>query len=223
MSYTLPLKIQHGHMFVRIGDEVMLLDTGAPNSFGSSSHLTLAGKQFSLADNYLGLTTDTLSSFVGIKTTGLIGADILGVFDLIIDAPRSTLTLSAENLTFSGNAISLDLFMGIPIISVDIGDNKYRMFFDTGAQISYFEDDSLTSYPSAGQIKDFYPGIGQFITETYTVDLRVGECTFGIRCGKLPELLALTLMMAGTQGILGNQFLHDRTIGYFPRRKALIL
>lgn len=223
MTYRLPLKFQKGHIFIQIDDDVMLLDTGAPNSFGSSSHLTLAGKQFSLVDNYLGLTTDTLSSFVGIKTTGLIGADVLGVFDLIIDVPGSAITLSAENLTLSGNAISLDSFMGIPIVLVDVGATEYRMFFDTGAQISYFQDDSLMNYPSDGKIKDFYPGLGQFITETYTVDMKVGDCTFGIRCGKLPDLLALTLMMAGTQGILGNQFLHDRTIGYFPRRKTLIL
>jgi hypothetical protein len=221
--YRFPLQIQQGHMFIRIDDETMLLDTGAPNSFCSSSQLTLGGQQFLLRDNYLGLTPDTLSNYVGINTTGLIGADVLGVFDLIIDAPGSTVTLSTEKLKCAGHPVPLDSFMGIPIIFAIIGSATYRMFFDTGAQISYLQDDSLTDYPLAGQVKDFYPGLGQFVTETHTVDLKVGECTFSLRCGRLPDLLGMTLMMAGTQGILGNQFLHDRTVGYFPRRKILIL
>jgi hypothetical protein len=30
-------------------------------------------------------------------------------------------------------------------------------------------------------------------------------------------------MMAGTQGIIGNQILANQVIGYFPRRSALCL
>jgi len=97
------------------------------------------------------------------------------------------------------------------------------MFFDTGAQISYFQDDSITDYPYAGPVEDFYPGLGQFVTETHIVDLKIGECIFSLRCGRLPDLLEMTLLMTGTQGILGNQFLHDRKVGYFPRRKILVL
>ena len=42
-----------------------------------------------------------------------------------------------------------------------------RMFFDTGAQISYLQDDVLDTFPSAGPVTDFYPGVGQFQTETH--------------------------------------------------------
>ena len=221
--YTLPLQVPKGHMFIQIEEELLLLDTGAPGSFCSSSPLTIAGQRFELPNSYLGLTPDTLSSFVGVRTSGLLGADVLGAFDLIIDTPRSTITLTTDKLTCAGHAVPLDSFMGIPIISVIIGSTTYRMFFDTGAQISYFQDDSLTDFPPSGQVIDFYPGVGQFTTETHTVDLQVGECTFSLRCGRLPDLLGMTLMMAGTQGILGNQLLHDRKVGYFPRRKTLFL
>lgn len=113
--------------------------------------------------------------------------------------------------------------MGIPILSAQIGSSDYRMFFDTGAQISYLQDDSLAGFPAAGQVTDFYPGVGQFQTETHTVDVRVGASSLSVRCGSLPGLPGMTLMMAGTQGILGNQILHGRKVGYFPRRKLLIL
>ena len=45
------------------------------------------------------------------------------------------------------------------------------MFFDTGAQISYFQSPSLKDFPSNGTVKDFYPAIGEFETETYLLDL----------------------------------------------------
>jgi hypothetical protein len=94
------------------------------------------------------------------------------------------------------------------------------LFFDTGAQISYFQDESLSTYPSAGELTDFYPGFGQFQTDTYNVPIRIGSEQFTIRCGKLPGLLGMSLAMADVQGILGNQILLDRRVGYFPRESS---
>jgi hypothetical protein len=33
----------------------------------------------------------------------------------------------------------------------------------------------------------------------------------------------MTLMVAGAQGIIGNQVLANRVAGYFPRRRLLVL
>ena len=219
----IPLQIRDGHLFVQIEDGLFLLDTGAPSSFASCAALTIAGRRFSLGGSYMGLTPETLSSFVGVQTAGLLGADVLGEFDVMIDALSSSVTFSTDELHFDGEVVPLDAFMGIPIISTLIGTASYRMFFDTGAQISYLQDKSLSIYPSAGPVTDFYPGVGQFQTETHTFSVRVGTIPFEVRCGSLPGLLGMTLMMAGTQGILGNQILHGRRVGYFPRRKILVL
>ena len=64
--------------------------------------------------------------------------------------------------------------MGIPIVIAQIAGRDYRMFFDTGAQISYFQDDSLTDFPASGSITDFYPGFGQFQTDTYLIEISLG-------------------------------------------------
>ena len=111
--------------------------------------------------------------------------------------------------------------MGIPIVSTRIRGIDYRMFLDTGAQISYFQHDSLQSFPAAGLVTDFYPGVGEFHTETHNVDVTLGGVEFTLRCGVLPELLGATLMMAETDGIIGNQVFSDRSVGYFPRRRSL--
>lgn len=223
MMSTLPLQLRDGHLFVELGGDLWLLDTGAPASFGASSSLTIAGEQFSLDTSYLGLTAETLSQFVGLPCVGLLGADVLGRFDHIFDTTGGRLTVSTAKLPHGGQTIRLDDFMGIPIVAARVGDRDYRMFFDTGAQISYFQGDSLTEYPSAGSVTDFYPGVGQFQTDTYNVPVSLGGVAFTLRCGALPGLLGMTLMMARTEGIVGNAILSNRRVGYFPRRHTLVL
>jgi hypothetical protein len=219
----LPLTLRHGHLFVELDGELWLLDTGAPTSFGTSPSLTIAGEQFSLGTSYLGLTAETLFQFVGVRCVGLLGADVLGRFDHIFDTAGGQLSVSTDELSHSGQSICLDLFMGIPIVTARIGGSDYRMFFDTGAQISYFQDDSLAEFPSAGIVTDFYPGVGQFQTDTHEVPVSLGGVTFTLRCGRLPGLLGMTLKMASSDGIIGNAILANRTVGYFPRRRMMVL
>jgi hypothetical protein len=219
----LPLHLRNGHLFVETAGALWLFDTGAPTSFGFSSALTLAGEKVRLGSNYLGLNAATLSSFVAVECVGLLGADFLGRFDFILDAPNGKVTISTKELDHSGLNVHLDEFMGIPIVSAHIRGIDYRMFFDTGAQISYFQHDSLATFPVAGCVTDFYPGVGQFQTETYKVDIKLGGVGFTLCCGVLPGLLGATLMMAETEGIIGNQVIANRSVGYFPRRHSLVL
>ena len=69
---------------------------------------------------------------------------------------------------------------------------------------------------------DFYPGFGEFKTETYQLELSIGTESNKLICGSLPGLLSETLMMASAQGIIGNEIMKYRVIGYFPNRKQLV-
>ncbi len=109
----------------------------------------------------------------------------------------------------------------VPIVTARVGSTDYRMFFDTGAQISYFQDDSIADFPAAGSLTDFYPGIGQFQTDTHEVPVSLEGVQFTLLCGTLPGQLGMGLMMADTQGIVGNAILRDRVVAYFPRRRVL--
>jgi len=220
---TLPLIFNHGHLFVKLEGNLWLFDTGAPASFGALRSLTMAGEKFSIGTNYLGLTAEKLSEFVGVPCVGLLGTDVLGRFDHLLDTTGGRLTVSSADLSHTGQTVRLDEFMGIPIVTARVNSRDYRMFFDTGAQISYFQEETLAEFPSAGSITDFYPGVGQFETDTHEVPIAFGGVAFTLRCGSLPGLLGATLMMADTQGIVGNQVLTDRIIGFFPRRGALCL
>lgn len=220
---TFPLQTINGHLFIEVEGHLWLLDTGAPLSFGSPPAFSLEGEKFDLESTYLGLTPETLSGFVGVTTAGLLGADVLNSFDIFFNGLENSITFSLSPLEHKGQAVKLDEFMGISVLSATINGQDYRMFFDTGAQISYFQDDTLKTFPPTGQMTDYYPGFGQFQTDTHNVEFLIGGSSFVLRCGSLPDLLGMTLMMADTQGIIGNQILEDRIVGYFPRRKELVI
>jgi hypothetical protein len=220
---TLALHSLGGHLFLEANGALWLVDTGAPASFASSPALDLAGERFSFVDSYMGFDAGALSGFVGVNCAGLLGANVLGHFDLIFDVPNGSVTISTSYLPAVGRGVPLEEVMGIPAVSVRIGDAYYRMFLDTGAPISYFQHDSLPEFPAAGRVTDFYPGIGQFETDTYTVDSRIRGVRFSLRSGKLPGPLAANLMMKGIEGIVGNAIFGNRRVGYFPRRRLLVL
>ena len=144
-------------------------------------------------------------------------------FDVQIDIDRGEIHFSKEELFVEGTTISLDQFMGIPLLDAEIGGETYRMFFDTGAQVSYFQHRSLSSFPAADSLSDFYPGYGQFETETHMLDAQIGAQAMTLRCGSLPKMLAAGLVMGGAKGIIGNEILPGRVAGYFPRRGQLVL
>jgi len=219
----LPLHLLCDHLFLEVAGGHWLLDTGAPTSFGDLDALSIAGERFKIQESYVGMTAKTLSEAVRVPCRGLLGADVLGRFDWILDIPSGTASMSPGELRPSGTLVHADSFMGIPIVSVTVRDHALRMFFDTGAQISYLQDDVRSSFPSSGTLVDFYPGFGRFETETHAVTLALGDMEQTVRCGELPGILGMTLAAAGTQGILGLEIIRGRCTGYAPRRGLIWL
>ena len=113
--------------------------------------------------------------------------------------------------------------MEIPIITASVSGREFKMFLDTGAQVSYLQDEIIESFPKSDSMTDFFPGFGTFDTETYLVDMGLGCLQFSLRCGTLPLMLGMTLMMGGTEGVLGNDIFRDKKVGYFPRRRLLVI
>lgn len=219
----LELVLSSEHLLVTLGDVRWLLDTGSPVSFGRQPLITLDGKPFPIAREYFGLDAASLSSLVGEQISGLIGTDILGELDLEIDLPDRNLNVSQDSIDLAGTEVELGDFMGVPVLSVESDEGEHRMFFDTGAQISYFQHESVGRFKIAGELQDFFPGMGEFRTQTHLVPFRIGPLSFEFRCGQLPDLLGLTLAMAGVEGIVGNAICVGRKVGFFARRRMMVL
>lgn len=218
-----PLLLSSGHLIATIDDDRWVLDTGSPASFGREETIELDSQHFKVASGHCGIEAESLSTLVGEPLAGLIGADILNHLDIEIDLRSSKLSISQQPIDLVGIEINLNEFMGVPIVQVQSDDGEHSMFFDTGAQISYFQNENIGRYKAAGEVRDFFPGMGEFYTETHIVEFRMHSMTFSLRCGRLPDLLGLTLGIAGVQGIVGNEICNHKIIGYFARRKLLVL
>ena len=70
-------------------------------------------------------------------------------------------------------------------------------------------EDFTKSYSSVGTEEDFYPGVGQFETECFEIQTRLGSNDFSVRYGNLPFMLQMTLMLGGTDGIIGFDFFNN--------------
>lgn len=160
---------------------------------------------------------------MGIPCAGLLGADVLGGFDFLLDARLGRAMISRDELMVDGELVHLDQHLGLPIVSATVHRTVFRFFFDTGARFSYFQHVTLADFPPAGAVTDFYPGLGTFNTDTYQLEVGVGPVRLVLRCGSLPRPLDATLMMAGTHAIIGNQVLGHRITLYAPRRRLLVL
>ena len=221
--HTYPFVNDKGHLFVELPEGSFLVDTGAPGSFGNRDTVTLADKRMALAHSFMGLDAAVHERLVGRPTSWLLGADILNQFDLVFDVPARTLKVSTTPLAFEGEAVPVDYVLGVPYLTVNVAGNEEKLFFDTGAQVSYWQDDSLESFPSMGTLSDFYPGFGEFSTDTHKVPLTVGKRRFEVRCGRLPGMLGMTLGLAGVSGILGNEVLLTGPVAYLPSRNCLVM
>ena len=99
------------------------------------------------------LTMRRCRSRPGSSVPGFFGMDILGRFDLLFDVPGGRFcSLERTVGGHGGSRVVLTEVMGIPILDVIIARTEHRMFFDTGAQVSYFEDDSIADFPAAGTV-----------------------------------------------------------------------
>jgi hypothetical protein len=220
---TYPLLFEKKHLFIMIHGNKWLIDTGSPVSFGEEDSLSICNEVFKIENTYGALNAEEISSHIGLIVRGLIGVDILNRFDTLFSINKYEVAFSKDRINLEGDILPIDSFMGIPTIKVNILDTEYTIFFDTGAQISYFQSPLLKNFPSNSTIKDFYPSIGEFETETYLLDIDIGLSKYKLVCGSLPTLLSETLMMASVQGIVSNELMLNKTIGYFPKRNQIII
>lgn len=218
MTHSYRYELVEGHIIVAASNQRLLVDTGAPSSVAYSSPLAFAGGHYPVQRNYMGVSPESLSNSVGTPIHALVGADVLNQYDILIDPTACDLKMSDEDLPLEGTTLGLDHFMGIPIIEVIVAQDRVRMFFDTGAKLSYLDPDRTRDFQSTGTERDFYPGFGDFTTNAYDVPITLGSETVVLRVGNLPELLQMTLMMADTAGILGTAILETHRVLLSPRR-----
>ena len=217
---TYTLIHQAGQMFLTTDVGSWIIGTGSPRSFSELPTLELDGVSLNLAASFAGLSAATLSAFIGLPVTGLLGIDVLKRFDIEFDLPSSQIMLSSNPVAWNGTVVPLQTYQGLPILDAVIGGQNARAFLETGAKLSYWADASLVNYPATGVFEDFYPGIGLFQVDTYRVPVGIGGRNFDIRFGVPTTQVLSMLRMAGVTAILGNEIFQNYKIGFQPRQNS---
>ncbi|GIV46279.1 MAG: hypothetical protein KatS3mg036_1097 [Ignavibacterium sp.] len=218
-----PIEIIDNHIIALIDDNRILLDTGAPNSISDGSSLSLLGNNYNFSRNFMGFTINQLNDSLTTEINLLLGGDVLRNLNFFVDWDMKKLLFSSKPFEYEGTYIPLDFFMNIPIVDLQIDGSTLRAFLDTGAKVSYLNPDLTYNYNLLGTTSDFYPGFGEFDTKIYEVPVKLGTQTFTIIAGHLPNLLQMTLMMANTRGILGNDIFKYFNLCFNLRVGTLIL
>jgi len=203
------IKLFKGHPIIKDGDNIILIDTGAPSTIHTSDSLTFCSANYSCSTNYMGLTVSKISDMLGTGITTLLGTDILLDFKILFDYKNEVIEFNKQEITFEGTETAISNFMGIPIIELYVANQKLKFFLDTGAKLSYLSDSITSNYKSIGIDEDFYPGVGKFETECFEISTSFGGNSFIVKYGNLPALLQMTLMMGGTDGIIGFDFFNN--------------
>ena len=217
---TYTLIHQAGQMFLTTDVGSWIIGTGSPRSFSELPTLELDGVSLNLAPSFAGLSAATLSAFIGLPVTGLLGIDVLKRFDIEFDLPSSQIMLSSNPVAWNGTVVPLQTYQGLPILDAVIGGQNARAFLETGAKLSYWADASLVNYPATGVFEDFYPGIGLFQVDSYRVPVEIGGRNFEIRFGVPTTQVLSMLRMAGVTAILGNEIFQNYKIGFQPRQNS---
>jgi len=194
-----------------------ILDTGSPQSFGDQRSINLADKIFEVSPSFMGLNAKSLSDLSGISVQGLIGTDILNEFDIFFDVKSGQVTFGSVQSESIGKSFPIDFVMGVPKTTIQIQGREVAMVFDTGATFSYWQDLALDSFPEKEIRLDYFPGIGEFEVKTYHVPITLGDLSFQLEYGRLPEMLGMTLSLIGADGIWADAYdlLYQKSFGLF--------
>jgi hypothetical protein len=214
-------RFQDGHIIVSGSGRNYLLDTGAPFSVGDET-ITIAGVPFPVEQCYMGVTGGLLTDIIRTPIDGMIGADILQHFNLGIYAAEGMVQFDQQRPT--GNIVMpVQDFMGIPIVHVSIGGRVRRLYFDTGAQVSCLMAECLGNATPEGKHQSFYPLLGEFTTDAYSLDVEIGGSSCSLTFGKLPEDLRPVLEAGRVEGILGTELLRYFDLNLSLRDRMLCL
>jgi hypothetical protein len=203
------IQLFKGHPIINEGENRILIDTGAPTTIHASDSLNFCSESYGCSTNYMGLTVSKISDMLGTKITTLLGADILSGYRILIDYQNQVIEFSKQEIDIYGTQTDISNFMGIPIIKMTVDNQELKFFLDTGAKLSYLSDSLTNNYESAGTDEDFYPGVGKFQTECFEIPTVFGDNKFIVKYGNLPKLLQMTLMLGGTDGIIGFDFFNN--------------
>jgi hypothetical protein len=207
-STTFKIELISGAPVFRDNENIILLDTGAPQTIHTSTELNFLDKNFNVITTYGSINMQTISGNMDTPITTLLGMDILKDYKIVFDYEKLEISLvTADEEDFEGEVIPLSSHLGIPVIQVAPVDQYIPMFLDSGAHLSYVKSIHTQYHKNFGETEDFHPTIGKFTTTKFLSYSRIGQHYIEVYYGNLPsQLVSFLSLINGDNGILGYDF-----------------
>ena len=202
------IEIVRGHILVNDdrGSKV-LLDTGSPMSFHADGVVALGGRTYNVRTSLMGVGNGYVTDNVGTPVDGLVGMDILGDGNVLIDVPdgRVVFGYPTDGMTriASGSAL------GYVSVNMDIRGRRVTVILDSGAPVSYVSTSLTDGLESAETVEDFNPSVpgGTFTTPIFEFPAAFAGQEFEMRAGHLPFLMRSMISLLGVEGVVGMELL----------------
>ena len=209
---TFPLTVFDGHLLFDYNGEIVLLDTGAPQSVYRKKKWLFDGVSYETLTTYHGLQVKELYNYIGHPVDLILGSDILSQYDFIIDTKKKSIKLDASPIDFPGIAFPLSYYLSIPVLSCRLNGLPVEAFLDTGAKLSYADPECVAGVKRSGEAWDFYPMLGRFKTHIYKISFETGPIIANMAFGILPDIIRFTFEMTRIKNIIGTEIFHTHSV-----------
>jgi hypothetical protein len=219
-----PCYLVNGHPIIETGFGRALLDSGAPTSIGRVATIRVDHQPVSISDSYMGQDIDSIGQLVGLGLEALLGMDVLGCCDWMIDLDRGVFYVGRSPAPHGWDKLPLRRGpMRVPIIEAEVAGVKAPLAFDTGAKLSYLLPTMLVPFQTIGTDTDFFPGFGVFSTDIRSIPVTLAGDTFTESFGELPPTLNMLLGTLQISGILGAALLNSYRVHFSATRGRIML
>lgn len=230
--------VKRGRLVVECGRHRVLVDTLARESGAAREGVSFAGLPIAL-NGRGGLCTD-------LRVDAVIGLDILGGLDVIVDPDRRRIIFDTGEPGLQGYRLPLEFESGVPTVTAgsiagirSISEyspplplvSSARLFFSLGTSPSYLRlsEDQCSQLHPLGTTHIKSPGSKKRVEiPMFHVVPTLGDQCFDLRVGTLsalPEAPLQNLFESGKNlaGSLGIALLDTFRLHYAPRRRILAL
>lgn len=233
------MKIQYinNHIVIPVqtnsGVKNALLDTGNPVSTvfndDAITDISICDVNFKLQSAFMirqfkrMINWNDVSSFVKTQIDGFIGYDFLIKNDISIDLKNYDLSLNQIPEDF--DLLNIDLFMNVPILTINIEKLAIKAVFDTGAMYSILNSNHKNTLIDKNEcIDDYNPILGNFKANLYSGNIQVGNslinnCT--IACSEKYDTAMNMLNGQKVEGFLGIGSLEGKNIFLSCKNKQI--
>ncbi len=218
-----PLFASNGLLLTQIGADRYLIDSGWPASISAGSSIQIGSRRFDVWSRLGTVDAAEVSRKVGEPVAGILGADILSQFDVLMDVRRGILALDENTMPWPGKVIPADFRSGVPVLSVVIGGAPARLVLGTGTKHSFLKEKLAAHGDPVGKAVETLLGLADVEMDLRQVVILLGGASLAVRAGSPLPTLECLRVVPDLDGTLGAEFVLSKRVAFSARQGIVMV